>query len=511
MEHKLKVEKNTQFTRCPTCKTAFRVSEQLLAKAAGKVRCGACLEIFQATDFLLKPSSNTQTHMKPIDESVPNNQAQTNSTTMVRNMVEESLSSNETEESNADSLVDQPKPERKPTIEFDASIRNNPFERLIPSEADLADEEIDFESTDSKRQHRDDVDFDEWVDEEFDEKNEIAKEDAEISDELLDFNEIEKHDESISKLTQEVDELLDFAEAPNSEEPEQSNPAVTEAANQQPQEIKVEPQKTADYVENDVYEHDIFEDDSFEHPLNSDGQPDLGQTQSIFFDESMLDNFSDPDESDEQNKTSQADATEEDEEIISIEEYEAQMGIKYQLGNQLEDADYEPDPLDEFDSVVEDYPSGLRSKMIMAASVLLVIILLSQIWSNRQAIAWNDTWGGVMKGVCVLLPCDLKPQRDISKIKLLQRQVSPDEEIEETLDIKVMFVNQAKFAQPYPNIKIIFSDSNNNPVTTKIFKPTDYLKDSQQDELMPVNTEVHIEFKTDLEYPDALGFEFIFE
>ncbi|MDQ7049969.1 MAG: DUF3426 domain-containing protein [Enterobacterales bacterium] len=505
------MEKSTQFTRCPTCKTAFKVSEQLLTKAAGKVRCGACLEIFQATDFLLKPSTSNQT--------------QTNSTTMVRDMVEQSLSSGNTADTNSDSVVDaspvdQSKPERKPTIEFDASIRNNPFERLIPSEADLADDKLDLESSDSERQHRDDVDFDDWVDEEFEQSSKTAKQDSEISEELLDLDKTSQQDESLRVLSQEVDELLDFDESPSSEKPEKEKPATTETVNQNPKNAKSNAQKSSDYIENDVYEHDIFEDDIFEAPLNSDDEPELGQTQSIFFDESMLDNLSNEEEV-EKNKVKPSEVVEQQakendddddhDEIISIEEYEQEMGIKYNIGSQLEDASYEPDPLDEFDSVVDDYPSELRSKMIMAASALLVIILLSQIWSNRQAIAWNDTWGGAMKGVCVLLPCDLKAQRDISKIKLLQRQVSPDEELEETLDIKVMFVNQATFAQPYPNIKIIFSDSNNNPVSTKVFTPADYLKGSQQGELMPINTEVHIEFKTDLEYPDALGFEFIFE
>ncbi|MDR1888833.1 MAG: zinc-ribbon domain-containing protein [Zoogloeaceae bacterium] len=40
-------------TRCPSCQTAFRVTpEQLLARG-GKVRCGACQQIFNAGDYLL--------------------------------------------------------------------------------------------------------------------------------------------------------------------------------------------------------------------------------------------------------------------------------------------------------------------------------------------------------------------------------------------------------------------------------------------------------------------------
>ncbi len=38
--------------RCPTCEMTFRVSETQLAAAHGAVRCGACLQVFAANDYL---------------------------------------------------------------------------------------------------------------------------------------------------------------------------------------------------------------------------------------------------------------------------------------------------------------------------------------------------------------------------------------------------------------------------------------------------------------------------
>src|SRR5690606_8318652 len=37
------------FTRCPHCDTIFRVTDQALAKAGGRVRCGRCANVFDAT------------------------------------------------------------------------------------------------------------------------------------------------------------------------------------------------------------------------------------------------------------------------------------------------------------------------------------------------------------------------------------------------------------------------------------------------------------------------------
>ena len=42
-------------TRCPHCKTSFRVNEAALSVAGGAVRCGSCLQVFRATDHFVEP------------------------------------------------------------------------------------------------------------------------------------------------------------------------------------------------------------------------------------------------------------------------------------------------------------------------------------------------------------------------------------------------------------------------------------------------------------------------
>ena len=39
-------------TQCPNCDTRFRVTESQLQVASGRVRCGACLAVFEGTDYL---------------------------------------------------------------------------------------------------------------------------------------------------------------------------------------------------------------------------------------------------------------------------------------------------------------------------------------------------------------------------------------------------------------------------------------------------------------------------
>lgn len=48
---------STTLTRCPHCQTRFRVTEQQLGVASGKVRCGNCMDVFNARDHAVPSSS----------------------------------------------------------------------------------------------------------------------------------------------------------------------------------------------------------------------------------------------------------------------------------------------------------------------------------------------------------------------------------------------------------------------------------------------------------------------
>lgn len=58
---------NSLITRCPKCSTAFRVSDEVLSMAKGKVRCGQCFHIFDAS----KLTDSKTASSKPSIETVP--------------------------------------------------------------------------------------------------------------------------------------------------------------------------------------------------------------------------------------------------------------------------------------------------------------------------------------------------------------------------------------------------------------------------------------------------------
>ncbi|PSF08288.1 DUF3426 domain-containing protein [Marinobacter fuscus] len=59
-------------TQCPSCETRFRVTEEQLSIAKGKVRCGNCMKIFNAVDHEVasaKPADSPANHPRPDDST----------------------------------------------------------------------------------------------------------------------------------------------------------------------------------------------------------------------------------------------------------------------------------------------------------------------------------------------------------------------------------------------------------------------------------------------------------
>ncbi|MFT6732340.1 MAG: putative Zn finger-like uncharacterized protein [Polaribacter sp.] len=410
------------YTRCPTCSTAFKVTNELLAIAAGKVRCGACLAIFQASDYMLEP--------------------------VKKEAIIETITTSDTKQ-----------PESEAEVDTEAELQPEKDLNQAKIENEEMFEEDFYDENDFKADYFEKSDLEKVDDElELEEKNLTAEDLEDVSEET-------PHTEE-QKLSFEED--FDF----------ENNEVENEA--QEVQEIQSD-DATLDDSSLEFDESDYL-DESFE--IEPNDQNHFNEENSLAFDEY------------DTNET---------------EEFGNELELAVQINTQIDDVEADPDPLDEFNDIVEASQSGIRSKIILASIVTLLIISMTQIWTNRQAIAWNDTWAPAMNTLCNALPCKLKPKRAVNEIKLLQRQVSPHQEKEKTLDIKVLLVNQAKFAQPYPVIKIAFSDKNGKEVALKRFKPSNYLRSGSKDQFMPPNAEVHIQFHTKTPHPDALGFEFIFE
>ena len=60
-----------QYTRCPHCKATFKVTDDQLAAAGGRVRCGACMNVFDALTYALNTEMGGDTDSENADHAAP--------------------------------------------------------------------------------------------------------------------------------------------------------------------------------------------------------------------------------------------------------------------------------------------------------------------------------------------------------------------------------------------------------------------------------------------------------
>jgi predicted Zn finger-like uncharacterized protein len=77
-----------QYTRCPHCKSTFEVTPSQLSAAGGKVRCGACMEVFDALAYLINGNLEDDTNI-PTEASTSSNPDSANQTNSKARPVEQ--------------------------------------------------------------------------------------------------------------------------------------------------------------------------------------------------------------------------------------------------------------------------------------------------------------------------------------------------------------------------------------------------------------------------------------
>ena len=133
------------------------------------------------------------------------------------------------------------------------------------------------------------------------------------------------------------------------------------------------------------------------------------------------------------------------------------------------------------------------------------------LWSERQTLAWDDTWGPLVQTLCKAAPCAIEQRRDVAAIELLQRDIRPSDSDPDISDFRLMIQNNASFEQPYPTVEIHFTDTQGKILSTEVHTPDQYLSDELKTTQMPPNQKVLILVKAKQPHAQAFGFEFQFK
>ena len=193
----------------------------------------------------------------------------------------------------------------------------------------------------------------------------------------------------------------------------------------------------------------------------------------------------------EQDVSEEAHEKEDDSEVVDDEEAPPEEAKLEEVSSE-EAGSGEAGLLSEFpDEILGEIPDELREKPPAkrsllatmcwgAGAVLLLIMITAQLaWFNRDELLLRyPQLDPVARKICDRLQCEILRYKDISSIKLLNRDVRNHPLYEGSLLVNATMANKSETIQPFPLIQLALFNPDGEVIAYREFKPDEYLDDS---------------------------------
>ncbi|MDO6747464.1 DUF3426 domain-containing protein [Gilvimarinus sp. 1_MG-2023] len=431
-------------TRCPECSTSFRITQAQIQKARGAVRCGSCLHIFNAQKHLVdgKPTAAKKASAKTVKtKKQPAPQ-------------QEHLD------------ITPPEPPQPTTKQATPSTGLAFDQEQINRESELDDNQLISDNMDAEDTEDEEMFFIE------EKKSGHSLFDRKLDDKPDDF--IDDTDESWAENLLESDPEPRSSAQSTFDSPlsivgdEHLDDQPLDAANAISQ-IKGEPPTddaplTEDETDEDAWQSEtITGDDSLDGTQSSEPSQHQAPPPPKFHltrEEEPDDNFNEMLSAFDSNRSS----------------------MLYNI---------DPEPVEMAGASARHWKKQL---LWSSAIVLALLTLFAQVaWLQFDRFSRQEPYRAYYSSACELLGCQLPAMSDHKSIRTFNLVVRNHPDVPRALVVDAIVLNGATYNQAYPNLQLTFTDINNKPVASRIFKPQEYLKgELSGSKIMPKNQPIHL-------------------
>lgn len=160
---------------------------------------------------------------------------------------------------------------------------------------------------------------------------------------------------------------------------------------------------------------------------------------------------------------------------------------------------------------VDDYlnprPNPLVSALWGLVALGFLLLLGGQVrYFLVDKYAQDETYRPYLAGFCEIAACQLPPRRDAARFTLTHTQIDLHPHTPGALRVTVKLVNEATFAQPYPDLELTLTDQDGWVVGRRTFAPRHYLPRQQPNQLASGELAA-IRFDLARPHEKAVGFE----
>ena len=148
-----------------------------------------------------------------------------------------------------------------------------------------------------------------------------------------------------------------------------------------------------------------------------------------------------------------------------------------------------------FDTAVVEPTPIWRSKWIYAggALVLLVFFVAQVLYAQASSLSTESGMRPFYQSFCGWFGCTVAEVHEPHRIRSRQVVVRSHPEAEDSIVVEAVIINDAPYAQAFPEIEIQFSDMNGRPVAARRFSREEYLSgDMEGEREIPAKTPIRI-------------------
>jgi len=494
------------YTQCPSCHTLFRIHEQQLSTAKGKVRCGQCNHVYNAQGTLLDslPAEHVIPEQAPAEKYTPERpvEIERRATPIIetdevleiiasQNLAETGDVKNQDIDLTDDTTVnsDGYEADSKPSMSPPKGVAEDDWQMVDLGRHETEEENIWFDDDhglpddrdiDSNDESFDDITYDEPADEPTDEE-----EDVDLLRHVSDYLDDDAADELIStenasNILNEVEEQLSFSINAHETDDEQDTTGIGLPGNWLDDMDKPTKSNATSFPVNTQEEQELNDAilQSMEQPFPSREEPQAEKIEKPLF------------------KSQQNIVLESSQHLIGQHDTDVPLRLRNSI------------------NIVPRVPrSALKWLLIFSAIVTLIALLMVQtvLFRSTKLANMYPEWQPFLIKTCEKLPCRDSSRQAVDQIQLMSRNISQHPRVKTALLIKAAILNRANFAQRYPNIQITLSDLTGSTVAQRTFKPEEYLGSLYHPFLqMKSGKPVHIALEVLDPGNTAINFEFKF-
>ena len=500
---------NQMITRCPKCGTAFRVTPSQLQSAKGAVRCGSCLNVFKAQEYLV---ASTATPAAPKNAIASPSQANASTqessaaepqqapTAPLPTAAKPAAANQPTILSAIKPLAgDIPKPAATTPIAKPVAVKTEPVIRTIDRSSLGSDDTLISDDMEDNKEDVKSYEFDGFIDVSMAPKSDISLFERKIRDKTLEEQDEINADESWAEMLIEDDEdtpQLGVLKPKTDEQLADDELFDTQATNtiQQDNATKTptkapvpglvfsligekEDESSSTQQNPQTEDEFILSDELAQIPSNQGFNQPSATTTAAPLDPSI---FETPEEGLSENGDPKK------RQVKTQPKIRAYDGSRTALLMNII-----PAPI-EFSA--KRMRRWYQRKLWPSLSILCLLTLVAQVgWFKFDYFSRVEPYRTGYLFLCPYLGCQVPTLVDTSRIVASNLVVREHPDTQGALAVDVMLINSAPFEQPFPDLVLVFTDIDDNQVASRRFTPKDYLGGELVGrELMPHDQKIYI-------------------